>query len=224
MPGTRNAYQPDFMSAQVAGPFGGRHDAAAFPEVVDPVHDDVGDQDRDQDQKPGISAARNSVESGDAQHEADDDVGDRGRDQDAGTGTCRDQRTGIGPRIAAFHQPVDGHPAHGGGTGSIGARDGREHAADQNRGRAEAALGPAGQRLGHIKKLSTEPGAHQHIAGQDEERDGGQREWSIPKQFSPTRLSGSALRHDQHHDRGRADRRPDRHGKRDRTTNRITGA
>jgi hypothetical protein len=144
-------------------------------------------------QIPGMSAARNSVESEMPQHQADDDVGDRGRDQDAGTGTCRDQRTGIGPRIAAFHQAADGHPAHGGGPGGIGARDGCKHAADQNRGGAESALGPAGQRLGHIEKLAAEPGAHQDIAGQDKERDRGERKGSIPSnRDSPTRESGSA--------------------------------
>ena len=66
-----------------------------------------------------------------------------------------------------------GGEAHGGGAGRGVARDRREHAADKHRGRAEAALGELRQRLGHIEKLAAEPGAHQHVAGEDEERHGG---------------------------------------------------
>jgi hypothetical protein len=80
----------------------------------------------------------------------------------------------------------------------------------------KAALGPAGQRLGHVEKFSTEPGAHQDIAGQDEERNGGQREGvdAGEKLLADQEAERQRADTDKHGDRGCPDRRPDRHGKR----------
>ena len=166
--------------------------------------------------RPGDDRRQEQRRGGNAQHEADDDIGDRRRDQDAGTGPGRNQRAGIGAGISRFDQPVDGHAADCGGAGGVGAGNRREHAADQHRGRAEAALGKLGQRLGDIEKLAAQPGPYQHVAGQDEQRHGGEGEVVDPvKQALADQRQRQRAGDDQHQDRGRSDRRPDRYGQRD---------
>ena len=86
----------------------------------------------------------------------------------------------VGARIARFDQPRDCPAADRSGASGIRAGNCGEHAADQNGGGAEAALGPASQRLRYVEEFAAEAGAHQHIAGQDEQRHRGQREMVDP--------------------------------------------
>ena len=82
------------------------------------------------------------------------------RDKNAGASAGGHERAGIGARITGLNQAVDGHPPDGRSAGRIRAGYRRKHAAHEDGGGAETALGPTRQGFGNVEKFSRQAGPH----------------------------------------------------------------
>ena len=146
-----------------------------LPQPLDPAPDidEQGERRRDQDARP--DAGDEQLADGNLRRHGVEDHRDRRRDDHAKLRRSRlkGRREGCGIAVADHRRDQDRADREGGG--DAGARYRREDHAGQDAGAGEAALDAADDGFGEIHQSGGDAADLHQVAGQDEERDGGQR-------------------------------------------------